>query len=168
MSTDELPTGTLHTLPDGRHEGTLTRTFPGHSGRAVWGMLTEQDKMAQWLAPGQIALTQGGAVKIDFADSGIVIESTVLELVPEQLLAYSWSSGSEPERPLRWALSDTADGARLVLTVTVPAGEDPAKACAGFEGHLDMLAAALEGVPIKFPFERFLQARAAYNQQLGH
>ncbi|MFA5665280.1 SRPBCC family protein [Castellaniella sp.] len=167
MSTDELPIGTLKTLPDGRHEGLLSRIFPGHDRQALWAMLTEQDKMAQWLAPGQITLKEGGAVKIDFADSGIVIESTLLELAPEHVLAYSWSSGSEPERPLRWALSDTPEGARLVLTVTVPADEDPAKACAGFEGHLDMLAAALEGVPIKFPFERFLQARAAYNQQLG-
>ena len=42
-----------------------------------------------------------------------------------------------------------------------------AKACAGFEGHLVMLAAALEGVPIKFPFDLFMQARAAYSKQLG-
>ena len=30
-----------------------------------------------------------------------------------------------------------------------------------------MLAAALEGVPIKFPFERFMAARRAYQQQLA-
>ena len=49
----------------------------------------------------------------------------------------------------------------------VPAGEDPAKACAGFEGHLEMLAAALEGVPIRFPFDLYKSARAAYTEQLA-
>jgi hypothetical protein len=44
----------------------------------------------------------------------------------------------------------------------VPAGEDAARAAAGFETHLEMLAAALEGVPIKFPFQLFKELRAAY------
>lgn len=166
MSTEESPIGTLKRQPHGGHQGTLTRVFPGHDPAAVWAMLTQADKMAQWLAPGQIDLRAQGSVRIDFADSGIQIDSRVLELIPGQLLVYSWSSGPEPERPLRWALSRTSEGTQLELTVGVPAGEDAAKACAGFEGHLDMLAAALEGVPIKFPFERFLAARAAYNAQL--
>jgi hypothetical protein len=54
----------------------------------------------------------------------------------------------------------------LTLTVRLPADEDIAKACAGFEAHLDMLAAALEGVPIPFPFERYLAARRAYKDAL--
>jgi len=51
--------------------------------------------------------------------------------------------------------------------VRLPEGEDPAKACAGFEGHLEMLAAALEGVPIRFPFDLFVQARKVYGEQVG-
>ena len=47
-----------------------------------------------------------------------------------------------------------------------PTGEDLAKACAGFDAHLDMLAAALEGVSIKFPFDVFVQARKAYAEQV--
>ena len=82
------------------------------------------------------------------------------------MLEYSWSSPGQPQRPLRWELQPDGDGARLALTLRLPAGEDPAKACAGFEGHLEMLAAALEGVPIKFPFDLFLKARAGYGEQL--
>ena len=63
-------------------------------------------------------------------------------------------------------MQSEAEGTHLTLTVGIPAGEDAAKACAGFEGHLEMLAAALEGVPIKFPFDVFLAARKAYGQQL--
>ncbi len=125
-------------------------------------MLIAPDQLAQWLAPGTIELRQGGAVHINFADSGILIESTVTAYQPEQLLEYSWSSGSEPARPLRWELNPASEGTQLVLTVNVPAQEDIAKACAGFEGHLEMLVATLEGVPIRFPFDLFLQARKAY------
>ena len=81
-------------------------------------------------------------------------------------MAYSWSSGNEPERMLYWKLTDTDEGTLLTLTVNTPANEDVAKACAGFEAHLEMLAAALEGIPVKFPFNLYLQARTAYSQQL--
>jgi uncharacterized protein YndB with AHSA1/START domain len=147
-------------------EGVLTRQFE-HPQNAVWRMLTEPSAMAQWLAPGSVELRSGGAVHIDFSDSGTVIDSQVTAFEEGRLLAYSWSSGDQPERPMRWALEPVDDGTRLTLTLRIPADEDAAKACAGFEGHLDMLAGALEGVPIKFPFQRFLQARSAYQAQLA-
>ena len=130
-------------------------------------MLTDPTSLPQWIASGTIESRKGGKAHLDFQDSGIVIDSEVIEFDPPQALAYSWSSGNQPLRPLRWELEDTGKGTQLTLTVGIPAGEDPAKACAGFEGHLEMLAAALEGVPIKFPFDLFLQARAAYTRQLG-
>lgn len=167
MSEDGIPFGTIRVLPEGGFEGSLQRVYAGHGRAALWRMLTEPAEFAKWIAPGMIELRVGGAVQIDFQDSGTVIASKVLALEPERLLAYSWSSPGEPERPLRWQLDDAPGGTRLTLTVHTPAGEDAAKACAGFEGHLDMLAGALEGVPIKFPFQRFLDARAAYNRQLG-
>lgn len=160
MSEIEFQPGTIRRTDTG-FEGQLRRTI-AHPPARVWQMLTAPDQLAQWLAPGTIELRPGGAVHINFADSGILIESTVTAYQPEQLLEYSWSSGSEPARPLRWELSPSPEGTELVLTVQVPAQEDIAKACAGFDGHLEMLVAALEGVPIRFPFELFLQARKAY------
>lgn len=151
---------------EGGFEGRIER-FYEHDQAAVWRMLTEPQALAQWLAPGSIELRAGGAVRIDFADSGIVIDSTVLALDAPRLLAYSWSSGDEPERPLRWELKPVEKGTQLVLTVRIPEGEDASKACAGFDAHLDMLAAALEGVPVKFPFERYLEARRGYQQMLA-
>ena len=159
--------GTLKRLADGHTEGTLVHTYAGHGRNEVWKMLTDSASLAQWIAPGTVEPRVGGAVRIDFKDSGIVIDSKVTEFAPEQALAYSWSSGNEPQRPLRWALTPSASGTHLALTVGVPAGEDAAKACAGFEGHLEMLAAALEGVPIKFPFETYMKARTGYKAMLG-
>lgn len=147
-------------------EGRLTRDFD-HPREAVWKLMTEPAGIAQWLAPGTIEARPGGRVRIDFADSGILIDSALTAFEPPARLGYSWSSGDEPDRPLVWELAETASGTRLTLSVTLPAGEDIAKACAGFDAHLEMLAAALEGVPLKFPFETYLAARRAYTEKLG-
>jgi len=165
MNAPTTDIGTLQRTTQG-FEGVLSRQLD-HDAGAVWRMLTDPQAMAQWLAPGSIEPRAGGTVRIDFADSGTVIDSRVTAFEDGRLLAYSWSSGSEPERPMRWDLAPVDGGTRLTLTLQIPANEDAAKACAGFEGHLDMLAAALEGVPIKFPFQRFLQARGAYQAQLA-
>jgi len=133
---------------------------------AVWAALTDPAQLAQWLAPGEIALEAGGAAKLDFVDSGIVIDSVVTAVEAPWLLEYSWSSLGEPDRPLRWETRDEDGSTRVTLTVTVPEGEDAARACAGWVAHLEMLAAALFGAPMKFPFDRFKAAREAYNARL--
>jgi hypothetical protein len=81
-------------------------------------------------------------------------------------LQYSWSSEAEPARPLVWELAPAGNGTQLTLTIGIPLKEDIAKACAGFEAHLEMLAAALEGVPIRFPLDQYLQARRSYQELL--
>lgn len=164
MNDDAIVSGRIRRL-DEAWEGRLER-WVGHDRETVWRMLTDPQQFVQWLAPGSIELRKGGRVHIDFGDSGVVIDSTVLAFDPQRLLAYSWSSGDEPERPLRWELDIADEGTALTLTVRLPAEEDIAKACAGFEAHLDMLAAALEGVPTRFPFERYLAARHAYQELL--
>lgn len=164
---DDIRVGTLKKLADGSCQGILSRCFEGHSAASVWAMLVEPAKIALWIAPGHIELKVGGAVSIDFEDSGFAIKSQVLELENGKRLTFSWSSGNEPQRPLRWEVSEAGGDATLTLTVTTPAGEDAAKACAGFEAHLEMLAAALEGVPMKFPFNHFVAARKAYSEQLA-
>lgn len=151
-------------------EGCVETTFAwefDHELQVVWRFLTEPELLAQWLAPGTIDLRVDGSVKLDFGDSGVVIDSRVTAYEPGRLLAYSWSGPGESDRPVIWALDSVAGGgARLSLTLRVPATEDVARACAGWEAHLDMLSAALEGVPIKFPFRAFQAYRAEYGDLL--
>ena len=52
----------------------LTRRLD-HAPDVVWRMLTEAT--GQWLAPGRVEPRLGGAVRLEFADSGAVIESAV-------------------------------------------------------------------------------------------
>lgn len=167
MSEEPVLHGTIRRRADGGFEGTLRRSYAGHAPAEVWRFLTEPAKLAQWIAAGTIEPRKGGKAHIDFQDSGILIDSEVTVFDPPHALAYSWSHGQQPLRPLHWQLEDVGGDCRLTLTVGTPAGEDPAKACAGFEGHLEMLAAALEGVPIKFPFDVYSKARAAYSAQVA-
>lgn len=133
----------------------------------VWAALTEPGWLAKWLAPGTIELREGGAARVDFGDSGGTIESRVTAFEPRHLLEYSWSTPGEPLRPLRWELEPIGPATLLTLRLTVPANEDAGRAAAGWAAHLEMLQAALIGVPSKFPFEAFRVARDAYREQVA-
>ena len=64
-------------------------------------------------------------------------------------------------------MTPEGENTRLTLTLESPDTEDIARSCAGWEAHLMMLLAAIEGVPIKFPFERFQTTRKIYNNQIS-
>lgn len=165
--TDCLPDlGRIEKTSD-RVSVTLTRHLD-HSAARLWTFLTDPTLLPQWLAPGEIEPRAGGRARLDFADSGTVIDSAVSEYDPGAVLEYSWSSPGEPPRPVRWSLDiEGPEACRLTLRLTCPADEDAGRSAAGWEAHLEMLAAALEGVPIRFPFERFKAAREAYRARLA-
>lgn len=148
------------------YEARLERLIP-QPPAAVWAMLTDPARFVDWLAPGEIELRKGGAAKLNFVDSGIVIDSSVSAFEPGRILEYSWSGPGEPVRPVRYEIEPAGEETRLKLTLTTPDNEDIARSCAGWEAHLMMLLAAIEGVPIKFPFERFQATRAEYNKLLN-
>ncbi len=161
MPSNDIELGNIE-HKDGYFEAHLER-YLDHDDETVWSMLTDPSRFVDWLAPGQIELRLGGAAKLNFVDSGIVIDSEVTAYEPLRLLEYSWSGPDEPERPVRWALTPSSGGTNLSLTLRIPDEEDAARSCAGWEAHLMMLLAAIEGVPIKFPFERFQESRELYN-----
>jgi uncharacterized protein YndB with AHSA1/START domain len=164
MSMDE-DLGTVKRVGD-HYEAHIERVLE-HGPLEVWSELTDPEKLPQWLAAGEIQLAVGGRAKLDFGDSGIVIDSVVTAVEPLTVLEYSWSGPGEPLRPVRWELRPECEDTRLSLTLSIPDGEDVARSCAGWEAHLEMLAATLEGVPIRFPFDRFKATREAYKAQLA-
>jgi uncharacterized protein YndB with AHSA1/START domain len=149
------------TRADGFVSARMSRYFDD-SPAVVWRNMTEPARLATWLAEGQIELALGGAVRLDFAGSGTVIDCRVSTFEPGRTLEFSWSQPGEPLRPVRWRIEPDGDGTRLTVTVKTPVGEDPGKACAGWDAHMAMLAASLAGAPIGFPFEVFKAAREAY------
>ena len=145
---------------------TTTRRL-NHPAEAVWRMIAEPARLAEWLAPGRIEPRVGGAARLDFEGSGTVIESEVSAFEDGRLVAFSWSRPGEPQRPVRIALAPAGAATDVTLTVKTPDGEDPARAAAGWAAHLAMLEAALAGAPIGFPFETFQAAREAYKAQVA-
>jgi len=164
MHVSDAETGRVLDLGD-RLEARLERIIE-HDRREVWRMLTEPQALVNWLAPAEIDARKGGHIHIDFPESGAIIDSRISEFDSPGLLAYSWSSGAEPDRQLRWQLESLGTETRLALTLRLPHDEDIAKAAAGWDAHLEMLLAALEGVPIRFPVDHFLEARRFYGEQL--
>ena len=139
----------------------IRRDFEASPDR-LWRALTRPEDLVQWLAPGTITLAVGGAAQLDFGDSGIIIDSLVTAVTPGQRLEYGWNGPGETPRPLCWEISPIDGGARLTLSLSLPASEDAGRAAAGWAAHLEMLAAALAEVPIRFPFASFKSAREAY------
>src|SRR5258708_5210936 len=88
-----------------------------HPIARIWEMLTESACLVQWLAPGAVEPRSGGTARLDFIDSGTIIDSSVTEFVPLQAVAYSWSGPGEPLRPLRFALEQVRGGTRLEVTL---------------------------------------------------
>ncbi|MBV1906506.1 MAG: SRPBCC family protein [Pseudomonadales bacterium] len=153
--------GTI-TRSEGYFEARLERFLP-HTQLSVWAMLTQSEKLSEWLAPGDIELRQGGSVNLNFSDSGTIIDSKISKLKVPSLLEYSWSGPGDALRPVCWEISTTAKGCLLSISL-VESEQDITKSCAGWEAHFMMLDAALEGSPIPFPFEHFQATRAQYNQ----
>jgi len=62
-------------------------------------------------------------------------------------------------------LTPITEGTQLRLTLRLPEDEDGPKSAAGWDAHLEMLLAALEGVPIRFPVDHFLAMREWFRSQ---
>ncbi len=165
MSGEQEVIGGELSAENGRIVVKLERNI-GHSPAKVWEMLTGSEELALWLAPGKLDARIGGRVQLDFGNSGTPIDCRVTRCEPHRILAYSWSSGDAPERPLVWELEPTDEGTRLVLTLSLPDNELVPIACAGWDSHLEMLMAALEGINIHFPVERFRVARSWFETQV--
>ena len=98
-----------------------------HLAEAVWRMIAEPARLAEWLAPGRIEQRVGGAVRLDFPDSGTVIDSAVSAFEDGRLVEFSWSKPGEPLRPVRIALVARRRGDDAGAgSVKTPEGEDPA------------------------------------------
>ena len=146
--------------------GRLVRRFD-QAPDMVWRTMVDTETLPSWLAAGRIELKLGGAVRLDFEGSGTVIDSEVLALEAGTMLEFSWSQPGEALRPVRWDLARDGAGTRLAVTVKTPLDEDAGRACAGWEAHLAMLTAALDGTPISFPFEVFKAAREGYKPRVA-
>jgi uncharacterized protein YndB with AHSA1/START domain len=136
-----------------------------HPRDKVWDAITSTDRISTWLAgPGStIDLRIGGRVYL----SGHEIESTVVDLDPPRVIEYGFKGEEWDGGTVRWELSDSGTGTRLVLIHRNPSMMNPEqerkllerhgldldeyptipRTMAGWHTILDRLAVALDGGP---------------------
>jgi uncharacterized protein YndB with AHSA1/START domain len=131
--------------------------------------LTDSDRLVEWLAPGEIELRPGGRAVLRFTNSGNVIESTVTAVEPPRLLEYGWTAEDGDFGSVRWELSPAEGGTRLVLMHTVPesASSFGPSALAGWQTHLEQLAAVMDGSPIPWSLDRWQVLHEQYERMWG-
>ena len=96
----------------------------------VWRALTDAEAVSTWLMPSDIRPIVGHEFTFQskpYPGFDGTVRCRVLEVVPEQVLAYTWSGGSLRDTVVRFELRPTGTVTRLTFSHT------------GFEGLLNSL-----------------------------
>ena len=118
----------------------------------VWAVLTDVTRLPGWYGNGTLEAKVGGAVRL----MGNHIRGTVTQWHPTRKLAYTWNvfgtndeSSPYPESYLTLELGPQDSGTMLTLT-HLPVLDRFVKANAmGWHTYLDMVEAAVTGVPVE-------------------
>jgi len=132
------------------------------SAQELWSALTHPEQMGRWLgAEVSIEGRVGGAVTLRWA-GGEEMQGVITTFEPGRLLEYTWREAAMGiDSVVRFQLQAGPSGTVLVLEhAQVPAGQAPGLG-AGWHGHLDALAATLEGRALD-PHERFQELGPEY------
>jgi uncharacterized protein YndB with AHSA1/START domain len=156
---------------------TISRPLPGPIER-VWAWLTDGALRRQWLAEGDMVLEVGAEFELVWRNNGLTdppgarpegmtgehrMRSRIVEVEAPHRLVFTWDESGEVEMNL------APQGAGVLLTVVhhrLPRHSMLLGVSAGWHGHLDLLAARLEGaVPEPF-WDAWVRLRAEYAQRL--
>ena len=150
-TTDHVADGDLETR-DGEHILRFERRFD-HPIERVWAALTEPEELVAWLADADVDLVKGGRIELrwlntDDQGNSAVLHGTITELEPLRVIEYL----GDIHGRLRWELRRDGNGCVLTFTSTLPApNEWLVSSLAGWDIHLDHLAAALDGRSVDWP-----------------
>ncbi|HET7628222.1 MAG TPA: metalloregulator ArsR/SmtB family transcription factor [Bacillales bacterium] len=150
-----------------KREGGWTARFDRpmkHSLEKVWAVLTENDKLKQWMPNLEIIkLGSGGTIKFHMNDgTGSSFDIAITDYEAHSHLQYEWGDGS-----VRFELNEQPDGCLLVLKEFIPEVTDHTpKDLAGWHVCLDLFGRLLAGESTDFPMHEWEQWHAEYVERL--
>lgn len=158
-------------------QGTVSKTTAGYEARLslllkhetdeVWAALTEPETLSKWLAVAEIELVLGGKLQLHFNNTDSIISGNVIAIAPYRLLEFTWgSAGSTSMSLVRWELLPQVGGTQLMLTHTLSDYHGLPEMLAGWHTHLEGLPTAMHGQQVPWPWERWHQLHALYQQQI--
>lgn len=161
---EQQPTGTIAATPDGV-QVQLVREFATPPAE-LWTLLTHPEELFTWLGTTTLTPAVGGPITISFDDGALVVEGCVQQYDPPHCLAYTWHEGATLASVVRFDLQPTADGQGTVLTLTHRqlTGAEVRNFAAGWEHHLELLAARVAGRPADWDWLRFNDLLAGYDE----
>lgn len=106
----------------------------------VWDLIATGDGLEKWLAPAQVDLRVGGDMDIDFGEDGLA-GGAITHVDPPALLEYHWRFPGEPDSIIRFELTETEAGTRLVLEHRLLPLDQCVGYGAGWHAHIDQLEA---------------------------
>jgi uncharacterized protein YndB with AHSA1/START domain len=130
---------------DGRWTLVFVREFR-HPPEKVWAALTDPDQLDAWSpfrSDRSLATTGPATLTMVDGDEEVPLAANVLRAEPPALLEYTWD-----EDRLRWELTATDGGTRLVLHHTVQAEGWIPKVAAGWHLCFDVAEHLLDGDPV--------------------
>ena len=113
----------------------------------VWSALVEPADLAKWMqADATVDAEQGGRFELRFHAFDHSMLGRIITWDPPKTLEYTWPEADPNGNSIvRFELSPTLAGCRLILTHILRAGGDMADFASGWHWHLDALDAALLG-----------------------
>ncbi len=147
----------------------LLQLLLDHEVQQVWDALTKPTILSRWLADAAIDLRPGGPVELRYSNSGSVVTGRITEIQPPYALEFTWNSttGAAPDSRVRWQLRPERHGTCLTLSHSLQTCEDLAAMLAGWHAHLEGLERAIAGQQVEWPWERWHELHAMYQEQVS-
>lgn len=123
----------------------------------VWALLTEPDRIEEWLGVADVQLRPGGRYHL-LEVGGQGIAGVILTLEPPHVLEHTWNSAEWSGGTVRYELSEVNGKTRLVFTHIHPAKsweQYRYKSLAGWHTLLELLELAAEGRPETWHMSRW-------------
>ncbi|MCC9206535.1 SRPBCC domain-containing protein [Arthrobacter sp. zg-Y769] len=159
-----IPTGRIERRPDG-YTLVFERRFDFPAGH-IWDVLTNGDKVAQWLGMLTPGWQLGKEYRLDMGNAEVT--GTVLQMSPGLSLQFTWEDPLGDESVLDWQVLETPDGSLLQFRTHEESADFLTEGAAGWQGILDAFDDVASGrEPARASMDQWQALRDAYAREFN-